>query len=121
MPLQATNAKLGGLHNAIDAGAPNTEPSRNLGRSKLVPVAEVVDDRRIDLRLSALGDAARFRRGNAFGLTFLPQVGLKLSEHTEHVEESLASRRARIDWLLCCPQGHLSLLQLMDDILQISQ
>jgi hypothetical protein len=83
----------------------------------LVLVAEVVDDRSIDLRLSALVHAARFRRGNAFGLTFLPQVGLELSEHAEHVEESFVSRRARIDWLLGCPQGHASLFQLMDDIL----
>ena len=106
---------------AIDAGSANAEPSRNLGRTYLVPVAELANNRGIDLRLPALVHAARLRCGNAFSLPFLPQVGFELSEHAKHVKEGLARRGAGIDRLLRRAQGYLSLLQFMNNVLQIPQ
>ncbi len=106
---------------AIDACPANAEPSRNIGRTQLLLVPKLVDDRGIDLRLSALVDAARLRCGNSFGLAFLPQVGLELGEYPQHVQEGLTGSGARVDRLLSRARCHSSFLQLMDDVLQILQ
>jgi len=41
--------------------------------------------------------AFRLRLGDAFELALLAKIGLKLSKHTKHVEEALASGKAAID------------------------
>ena len=45
-------------------------------------------------------DASELCAGYPFGLTFAAQVGLKLCEHSKHVEEGLTCCRRRIDGLL---------------------
>jgi hypothetical protein len=106
---------------AIDACPANAEPSRNIGRTELLLVPKLVDDRGIDFRLSPLIDTARLRCGISFGLAFLPQVGLELGEHPKHVEEGLTGSGARVDRLFSRAQRYSFFLQLVDDVLQILQ
>jgi hypothetical protein len=39
------------------------------------------------------------RVGDPFKLALTPQIGFKFGEHAQHVEETLACRRAGVDWL----------------------
>ena len=57
---------------------------------------------------------------DALGLPLAAQVRLELGEDAQHVEEGLAGRRARVDWLLGRLQRDALLLQLMHDVLEIT-
>jgi hypothetical protein len=63
-------------------------------------MAQPPDFAGVDLWLAALVDAARLRSADPLQLPLAPQIGLKLGEHAEHVEERLARRSAGVDRLL---------------------
>ena len=62
-----------------------------------------------------------FRCFDPLCLPLSSQVGLELCEHPKHVEEGLTSSVARIDGLLGRFEVHAALLQIMDDVLQVTK
>jgi hypothetical protein len=73
--------------------------ARDLRRPEAIRL-ELLHPRRINGRLAAFVDAFHLGLGYPLELPLAAQVGLKLGEHTEHVEEALAGCRAGVDWLL---------------------
>jgi hypothetical protein len=102
---------------AIDVCPANAEPSRNIGRTRFLLVPKLMDGRGIDFRLPPLGETARPRCCNSFGLAFLPAGWSR----TRRTPQPCRGRPARVDWLLSRVQRQLSTLQLTDDVLKILQ
>ena len=62
-----------------------------------------------------------FRSFNPLSLPLASQVGFKLRKHSEHIEESFASGVTGIDRLFDCLEVYTPLLQIVDDVLQITK
>src|SRR5262245_59899617 len=107
------------LKSAVNRGATNTQLLRDGGRSKPLRL-KFAHLSGVQPRWPALVDTCRLGLGNAFKLAFPPQVGLELSEHAKHIQEALARRRARVDWLLKRLQGGAAFLQGPHDVLEVS-
>ena len=97
----------------------DTELPRNGGPAVTLS-GESQDGLPVDAALAALIDFRLLRLLNALGLPLAAQVRLELGEDAQHVEERLARRRARGDWLLGRLERDALLLQLMHDVLEVT-
>lgn len=70
---------------------------------------------------TAFIDSSFFRLPDSFHLAFLAQIGLELSEDSKHVEECLASRVARVDWLLSRLEMDTLGFEVSDDVLEVTE
>ena len=73
----------------------------------------------VDRGFAAGVNAAKLGRLNPFELALAAQIGLKLGEDTQHVEEGFAGGSGGIDRLFRRTQGHTAPFQIMNNVLQI--
>jgi hypothetical protein len=99
---------------AVDGGPPDAEFLGNRRCSEAFGM-KLGYSCPIDARLAAFVHSGGLSLGNALKLALSPEVGLEFREYAQHVEEALASGRARVDRLFCglqdrapsvqCPAG----------------